>query len=325
MTIMITGGSGFVGLNIAHRLLSQGKHVVMFDRNPKPESSGLTLEGLSGEISWVRGNVTDRTEIIDAISKHSVRTLVHGAAITAGQAREVTQAKEIVEVNLIGTINVLEAALHCRLDRVVQLGTGSVYGSSVKTSGVLDEQLDAPIPESLYGITKYAAERTALRYRSTRDLNVTVARLGVVFGRYEYDTGVRDTLSAPLVLAMAAEQGRHAKVYSDLPDDWVYAADVALAVDLLLHSSRSTDAVYHVSTGGTWSISDWCKRLGAAYPDFTYELVEQQSQADVGRLTPSKRPPFAIDRISHDLGYHPQYPLATAFDDYLTWRQSLRG
>ena len=324
MSIMITGGSGFVGLNIAHRLLSDGKQVVMFDRNPQPESLGLAFDCLPGKISWVTGSVTDRAQLIEAARQHEVRTLVHGAAITAGQAREVTQAKEIVEVNLIGTVNVLETSLHCGLERVVQLGTGSVYGSGVKKAGFLDEQLDIPVPESLYGITKYAAERTALRYRSTRNLNVTVARLGVVFGRYEYDTGVRDTLSAPLALAIMAEQGKHAKVYAGLPDDWVYAADVALAVDLLLHHSKPADAVYHVSTGGTWSIGDWCKKLSEAHPDFTYEMVEQQSQADVGRLTPSKRPAFSIDRIHRDLGYTPQYPLASAFDDYLAWRQALQ-
>lgn len=323
MTIMITGGSGFVGLNIAHRLLSQGKHVVMFDRNAQPESLGLTFDSLPGKISWITGSVTDRTHLIDAATQHDVRALVHGAAITAGQAREVAQAREIAEVNLLGTINVLETALHCQLERVVQLGTGSVYGSSVKKEGLLDEQNDIPSPESLYGITKYAAERTALRYRTTRNLNVTVARLGVVFGRFEYDTGVRDTLSAPLMLAIMAESGKHAKVYRGMPDDWVYAADVALATDLLLHSNKPTDAVYHVSTGGTWSIADWCKKLGQTYPDFTYEMVEQQSQADVGRLTPSKRPPFSIDRIHRDLSYSPRYPLAQAFDDYLAWRQAL--
>lgn len=322
MTIMITGGSGFVGLNIAERLLAQNKDVLIFDRNPRPQSLGLSLEHLPGTLSWVTASVTDRSHLIDTIKKFDVHQIVHGAAITAAQTRETSEAPEIAEVNLIGTIQVLEAALHCQIDRVVQLGTGSVYGSQVRKTGVLDEETDIPVPESLYGVTKYAAERTALRYRHTRGLNVTVARLGVVFGRYEYDTGVRDTLSAPLMLASMAEAGTHAKVYADLPDDWVYATDVATGVDLLLERHASS-GLYHLATGHHWSIDLWCRKLQHVYPGFTYEMVETQSQADVGRLTPSKRPIFSIDRISRELGYRPDYMLDAAFEDYLQWRRSL--
>jgi len=323
VTTLITGGSGFVGLNIAERLLTNGHGVVIFDRNPRPEALTQSLEGLPGKLQWVTGNVMDKPELIDALKQYGVKRMVHGAAITAGIDREASQPAEIASVNLIGSINALDAAIQCQLQRVVQLGTGSVYGPSVKREGVLDEELDIPRPESLYGITKYAAELTALRFRSTRNLNVSVARLGVVFGRYEYDTGVRDTLSAPLALAALADRREHAKVYAGIPDDWVYATDVAIAVELLLYTHKPTSPVYHVSTGGAWSVTQWCERLTKAYPGFSYELIENQAQATVGRLTPSKRPPFSIDRISQEVGYRPTYEMDNAFTDYLMWRRSL--
>jgi len=323
MTTLITGGAGFVGLNIAEKLLASGQDVVMFDRSPQPTSLGLELDGLPGRLAWLTGSVTDMPSIVIAIKTHHVTHVVHGAAITAGITREATQASDIAAVNLLGTINVLEASVRCEIPRVVQLGTGSVYGPTVKREGLLDEERDLPKPESLYGITKYAAELTALRYRTTRNLNITVARLGVVFGRYEYDTGVRDTLSAPLTLARMAQDGEHAKVFDGLPDDWVYASDVATAIHQLLQHSRTPSPVYHVSTGGAWSIQDWCERLKAAYPGFTYELVKQQDQANVGKLTPSKRPPFSIERITRDIGYRPAYLAEQAFEDYHRWHRLL--
>ena len=323
MTTLITGGSGFVGLNIAERLLTNGHGVVIFDRNPRPEALTQSLQGLPGKLQWVTGDVMDKPGLIDAIKQHGVRRMVHGAAITAGVDREASQPAEIASVNLIGSINALDAAVQCQLQRVVQLGTGSVYGPSVKRTGLLDEELDIPRPESLYGITKYAAELTALRFRNTRHLNVSVARLGVVFGRYEYDTGVRDTLSAPLALAALADRREHAKVYAGIPDDWVYATDVAIAVETLLLTQKPTAPVYHVSTGGAWSVRQWCERLTKAYPGFSYELIENQAQATVGRLTPSKRPPFSIARLSQDIGYRPAYEIDNAFTDYLSWRRSL--
>jgi len=323
MTTLITGGAGFVGLNIAERLLMSGQDVVIFDRSPQPTCLGLALDGLPGKLAWVTGSVTDLSDIIRAIKANQVTQVVHGAAITAGIIREATQASDIAAVNLLGTINVLDAAVRCELPRVVQLGTGSVYGPTVKREGMLDEERDQPKPESLYGITKYAAELTALRYRNTQNLNVTVARLGVVFGRYEYDTGVRDTLSAPLALAGMAQRGEHAKVFDGLPDDWVYATDVAVAIERLLQEAKTPSPVYHVSTGGVWSVSDWCERLESAFPGFSYELVKQQDQANVGKSTPSKRPPFSIDRITRETGYRPAYLAERAFEDYHRWYKEL--
>lgn len=323
MTTLITGGAGFVGLNIAQQLLNHGEDVVIFDRSSQPASLGLALDDLPGKLRWVVGSVTDAGSLETAIEEHGVNRLVHGAAITAGINREATQASDIAGVNLLGTINALEAAVRCKLPRVVQLGTGSVYGPSVKPEGLLDENRDLPKPESLYGITKYAAELTALRYRNTRSLNVTVARLGVVFGRYEYDTGVRDTLSAPLALEGIAQRGEHAKVFEGLPDDWVYAHDVAMAIDLLLRSENLPSPVYHVSTGGAWSVRDWCERLKAVYPAFSYELVPNQTDATVGRFTPSKRPPFSVDRMAREVGYRPAFLAARAFEDYHGWHTSL--
>lgn len=325
MTTLITGGAGFVGLNIAERLLTNGQDVVIFDRSTQPTSLGLALDKLPGKLEWVTGSVIDMPSIMRVFHRHDVTRVVHGAAITAGIIREATQASDIAAVNLLGTINVLEAAVRCEMPCVVQLGTGSVYGPTVKHKGLLDEERDLPKPESLYGITKYAAELTALRYRTTRDLNVTVARLGVVFGRYEYDTGVRDTLSAPLALAGMAQRGEHAKVFDGLPDDWVYANDVAMAVEQLLQESRTPSPVYHVSTGSAWSIRDWCERLREAYPGFSYELVNQQDQANVGKLTPSKRPPFSIERMTRELGYQPTYLAEKAFEDYHRWYGQLTG
>ena len=322
MTVMITGGCGFVGLNIAHHLLAKGQDVLIVDRNPIPGQVAFQADALPGKLTVATADVTDRQVIETSIRAYGVNAVVHGAAITAGLEREASQSDQIVEVNLIGTIRVLEAALSCGVSRVVQLGTGSVFGSSVKAQGWLDEVTDIPVPDSMYGITKYAAERTAIRFRNTRGLNVTVARLGVVFGRYEYDTGVRDTLSAPLALAKLAQKSQHARVYAGLPDDWVYAEDVAIAVDLLLQQRQTAD-VYQVSAGATWSVGAWCERLKNIYPDFTYELVHQQADADVGRLTPTRRPPFSIARLSRDVEYEPRFLLEKAFDDYMQWHEAL--
>jgi nucleoside-diphosphate-sugar epimerase len=322
MTTLITGGAGFVGLNIASELLLAGQDVVIFDLGEIKSSAHVDLLQGPGQLTLEKGSVLDKEHLVRCIDKYHITQVVHGAAITAGLAREQTQAAQIVQVNTIGTVNVLDACLQKNVQRVVSLGTGSVYGSTVKKEGTLDEVTDLPEPQTLYGISKYAAERIALRYRDTRGLDIVVARLGVVFGRYEHDTGLRDTLSAPLILgqlALQAKDAKVAKVYRHLPNDWVYATDVARAVKLLLNASLTPSPVYHIATGQAWSIESWCKKLSAYFPEFRYELVEDQSQAAVGRVTPSARPCFSIDRLRRELGYEPCFLLDAAFDDYAQW------
>lgn len=321
MTVLITGGAGFVGLNIARQLLELGQHVVSYGLEAPPSWAMRHLEKLDGQITVKTGDVRDRDQLCETMQNYGVRRVVHGAAVTAGLSREASNAQLIAAVNLGGTIEVLEAALKSGIERVVQLGSGSVYGTSVKQQGWLDETDDVPLPDSLYGITKYAAERTALRYRQTRELDVVVARLGVVFGRWEYDTGVRDTLSIPLALTQLAEAGGHARFRAELPNDWVYVTDVANAVVRLLQSPSVPQPLYHVSSGQRWSAVSWCERLREHYPSFSFEVVDDLNKANVGQQAPVPRPPFSIARIQADMDYRVQFHEPEAFSDYIAWRK----
>ena len=162
-----------------------------------------------------------------------------------------------------------------------------------------------------------AAERTGLRYRATRGLDLVVGRLGVVFGRWEYDTGVRDTLSLPLALTAMARAGGTARFYRDLPNDWVYATDVAEALVRLLDAPSLPRPVYHIGSGKRWSPVSWCERLRQSYPAFNYELVDTREDANVGVAAPSPRPPFSIANLQGDLAYQPQFGEVEALQDYL--------
>lgn len=320
MSVLITGGAGFVGLNIAERLLAKGQSVVCLGLETAPPAAAEAFGTLPGRYASVTGDVRDAARLRDVLQEHSVDLVVHGAAITAGLAREAQQSRLIVDVNLGGTIEVLEAALQHGVRRVIHLSSGSVFGASVKAEGTLDEEADIPVPDSLYGITKYAAERVALRYRTTRGMDVVAARVGVAFGRWEYDTSVRDTLSIPLALGKLAEAGMHAALYERIPDDWVYATDVADAIVRLLEAPFATRPLYHVGTGRRWSAVRWCDQLRAAHPAFSYSVVSDPAEANVGRQTPVPRPPFSVDRLARDLGFHARFDEESAFADYSAWR-----
>lgn len=324
MAVLITGGCGFVGINAALHLLRRGEEVVLFGPAPPPSAALAALQRAAGRLHVVAGDVGIAADLDALLETHAVDRVIHGAAITADMHRERRAARDIFMVNLIGTVELLEAAVRHQVRRVVQLGTGSIFGAAGRAADILDEQTSAALPETLYGISKFAAERTGLRYRQTRGLNLTVVRLGMVFGRWEYDTGVRDTLSMPLQLLRVAENHGTAVIHSEAGDDWVYSVDVARGLAAVLDLPASPEPIYHLSAGRRWSMDDWCARLKKRFPRFNYRFSAVLEECTLGRNKPAPRSPMSITRIARDAGYAPAYLPAQAFADYMAWYAETR-
>jgi nucleoside-diphosphate-sugar epimerase len=323
MSVIITGGAGFVGLNIASRLLERGDHVVLFDLNAPPGWALRALQATgAGQLDIVTGDVCDQRDLDAAIADHGATRLVHAAAITADIHRERRAARMIADVNIGGTIEMLEAALRHKITRVVQLSTGSVFGTSGTATPLLDEA-DLPSPDSLYSITKFAAERIGLRYRKTRGLDLVAARLGMVFGRYEYDTGRRDTLSLPLQLVQSAERGAEAILPVGAGGDWAYATDIADGIIALLDASGGEE-LYHLSSGHSWSADDWANCLTGHFPGFRWHTSADPAQVTIGRSAPTPRSLFSIERMRRDNGFAPKFDLDAACKDLVTWRTNFK-
>jgi len=325
MAVLITGGAGFIGLNAAEQLLARGEAVVLFGPAPPPAVALTLLRQMPGRLHLALGDVSVAADIDAAFGAHAVDRIIHAAAITADLAREQRAAREIITVNLLGTVEILEAALRHKVSRVVQIGTGSIFGEAGQASAELDEQVSAVLPETLYGISKFAAERTGLRYRNTRALNLTVVRLGMVFGRWEYDTGVRDTLSMALQLLQVAEAGGEAVIHTEAANDWVYSVDVARGLVAVLDLAETPDPVYHLSAGLRWSLVDWCTRLRRRYPLFRFRMSTKLDECTLGRNKARMRSPMSIARIRRDALYAPAFPPDQAFDDFLAWRETAKN
>lgn len=111
MKIVIFGGTGFVGLNLAEVLLARGHDVTLYDRKQLPEGAERSLADYGGRLTVVQGEITD-VERIDALVKQGFDTIVLGAAITAGDHLERTNTSRILEINVMAQMPVLNAAAH---------------------------------------------------------------------------------------------------------------------------------------------------------------------------------------------------------------------
>ena len=321
MSTLVTGGAGFVGLNLLEALLGRGESVVAFDAKPLPAAAAEDLALLPGRLHVVSGDVRDRNAIVRAMVTHVVDRLIHAAAVTAGPERDAADPGGIAEINLVGTIRALEAARERGLKRVLHVSSGAVYGDlGIVPGNQLDEVTELPRPVGMYPITKYAAERTCLRLGALWGMDIVVGRLAMVFGRWEYETGARDRMALPLQTARLAIRGEEARILRvEEQRDWIYGPDVAAGLISLLDAPQLASRVFHVGTGMPWDIGDWCERLVTAYRGFRYRFVTDPAAANVLPLSSTGRSPFRVERIRSEAGFAPRYPLDLAFDDYTTW------
>ena len=319
MSVLITGGSGFIALNLAEVLLRRSEEVVLFSRHSPPEIVLQTFQSLEGKLHTVKGDVRDRTSLERAFQDYHVDRVFHAAVITANQERERRDFRSIIEVNLLGTAEVLEVSRQAGIQRFVYLSSSSVYGKNAFRSKILDEEETLPLPETLYAITKYAGEQASLRFKRLWNMDLTVARVGTVFGPWERDTGVRDTLSPQMQTTQMAIQGKAAV----LPGSWPKRLGLQSRCcgRPCRHSRRERlhYDVYNIGPGVEWTIETWCSKLKENYPGFSYRLASGQEVSNINYHLPQDRAPFAIKRLVEDIGFKPQFGLDEAFMDYVKW------
>ncbi len=321
MAILITGGTGFVALNLAEALVARGERVALFAADPPPPPARAAFERLSGRVIAELGDVRDQPALERLMQAAEIDQIVHAAAVAPGPARERRDARAVLEVNLLGTLALLQAAERHPIRRVVLLSSAAVYGVHAFRQGALDEDTPA-LPDGIYGTSKFAAERVALRTKALSGLDVVVARLGPVFGPWESQGPHRDLMSAPYQALVLAIEGRPIVLPRPGLRDWVYSRDAADGIVRLLDAHRLAHEVYHVGSGARWSVEDWCGRLARRYPGTAFGVSPDPTAATVDFGAASDPAALAIDRIADELGFRPRFDLDAAFADYMRWLDS---
>ena len=215
-----TGGTGFVGLNLVEALLARGDRVVILSNQPLPQMAEPAFARLPGRLTLVTGDVRDARLVGDAVKRHAVERIVHGAAVTADRRREARSPALILEVNLLGLVHILEAARAAGVLRVVLIGSAAAYGQRLWQEQRLSEEASVD-PDTLYSISKAASEQILWRLGDLYRLSVVVGRLATVFGPFEWPGGWRDTPSPILQVTDIARAGGRALLPRDDRRDWL--------------------------------------------------------------------------------------------------------
>lgn len=189
-TVLVTGAGGFIGSHLAERLLSLGARVRAFvhynSRNDPGFLSGLESE--SDRLRIVTGDICDPDAVRRAAEGAEV--IFHLAALV-GIPYSYQHVHQVVEVNTMGTLNVLTAAREMGVRRIVHTSTSEVYGSALK---VPIDELHPKQPQSPYSASKIAADALALSHHLSFELPVTVCRPFNTYGPRQSDRAIIPTL-----------------------------------------------------------------------------------------------------------------------------------
>jgi UDP-glucose 4-epimerase len=317
MKILVFGGTGFVGLNIAAALLTRGHAVTLFDRAGLPIAAAKDFVAHAGRLTAIQGDVTDHQAVEAAIAAgHDA--IILGAAITAGPEREASDPETILQVNLLAQTPILIAARRSRVKRIINLSSAAAYGTTAFRNVLLDEDT-ACDPVSLYAITKLASEKVAARLAALWQTEIISVRLSAVFGPWERTNDVRDTPSPQAQILAALQAGREAVLPRPGVRDWIYPVDVAEAVALLVDASKPKHRLYNISTGAEWSALQWGQQLAALHPGFICRLTEAGEAPTVDLHSPADRAPLSVSRLADEFGWRARFGCVDSAADLSAW------
>jgi nucleoside-diphosphate-sugar epimerase len=319
--VLVTGGCGFVLAATARDLLRAlpSARVTVVDRSAP---SSLVREFFSAEaerVAFAQADVCDRDSLPDIDATH----VVHGATVTFDPYCEGETPREYVDVNVGGTVNMLEWARRRPVRRFVYVSSGSVYGSATRWSpqGAQDE--DGPFePTELYALTKYAAERIALRYGEIFPLDVRSVRLSAVFGPMERPTPARSSMSLVYRAMRACVEGRPLVLTPRslaAGVDLVSSEDVGAAIRQVLVAERLTHAAFNVAGGRLTPVGDLLAELAEVVPGMSWTTDGDRFDADLDPAQVRARfAAYSTDRIAAEAGWRPR-PLGDQLRAYADW------
>ena len=194
MSILITGGTGWVGTGLAHRLVERGEDIILFDIAPQIER----VADIKDNVKVVQGDQKIWPEVLNVVKENNVEGVFHLANIPGGllprsppsfisDANRKLATKDlgrhplaVYEGNVAGTNNVLEAARLFAVKRVVFTSSMMSYGLGIPTETITDETLQRP--SSVYGVSKLCGELLGRFYRKRFDLDFRCIRYPNIFG-----------------------------------------------------------------------------------------------------------------------------------------------
>jgi UDP-glucose 4-epimerase len=301
MRVLVTGGAGFIGSHLTDALLVRGDEVAVLDNL----SSGRTGR-LDPQVTVHKLSITDAAALTSAVTAVRPDLICHLAAQIDVRA-SVDSPAEDARVNILGTVNLLEAARVAGARVLFASSGGALYGRDAPIPSLEDV---LPLPESPYGIAKYCAEQYIGLYNRLHGTRHCVLRLANVYGPRQDPAGDAGVITIFCARALAGEQPT---IYGDGTQtrDYVYVRDAVQA--FLTAGDNGRPGTWNIGAGVEVSVLDLVAIIGGVAGRGMRPAFAAPRAGELHRSA------VAADRAASELGWRAATPLAEGVRRVYHW------
>ena len=302
MRYLVTGGAGFIGSNLVRALVAEGQEVTILDN--LQSGYRINVDG-SARVRFIEGDVRREQDVARAME--GCETVFHLAA-SVGNKRSIDSPIDDAEINVIGTLRVLEAARRAKVKKIVASSSAGIFGE-LRTLPIRE---DHPIePDSPYGCSKLCEEKQCLAYAKLYGIDVVCLRYFNVYGPNQRFDAYGNVIP---IFVFRLLRGEGIEIYGDGEQtrDFVNVADV---VQANIKAARGVGVwgAYNLGSGTRVSINRLVELIATA--------SGIQPRVQRGPMRPGDvRDSLAdISKARTTLGYEPAVPLVDGLAEYVDW------
>ncbi|MGP0092020.1 MAG: NAD-dependent epimerase/dehydratase family protein [Xanthobacteraceae bacterium] len=312
MRVLITGGMGVIGAETSRKFVQEGHRPLIYARHRDEKLLADILDRVDIEL----GDVLDLPRFLDVIKRHKVTHVVHAAAFVGA----VSQANPAlsVQVNVMGMINVLEAARLMDVRRVVYTSAKGVYGPVLGEHGFPKYR---PMPEDMpknpkriYDSAKLMGEHAGIYYAENMGIDVVILRFATTYGPGKTTRHGKMGVTSQIVENPFHGLPFHHPQGGEEKDDFIYNKDSALGIYLATTAGKLTNRVFNIGSGVGQTLNDFATVLRRHIPNADIRIGPGLNF--LGMPYPAHGI-YDISRARAELGFEPQYDLEHGIIDYL--------
>lgn len=315
MAILVTGCAGFIGSHVSRALLEAGESVIGIDNlndyyNPAWKQENIDSLSDFGNFTFFKGDITDAAFLESITTDQPFTSIVHLAA-RAGVRPSIDQPALYTQVNVQGTLHLLDFAVKRGVPQFVFASSSSVYGNQTKVP--FSESDPANDPISPYAATKKAGEMLCKTYAHLYGIQTTCLRFFTVYG-----PGGRPDM-APYLFTEALFNERPIHQFGDgsTQRDYTFIDDIVQGVVAAVRTPKPF-AIYNLGNNQTVSLRDFITTLEGVSGITAQIVIEDPKPGDVP-LTYAD-----ISKAQAELGYEPTTNIEAGLSQFVEWYREFR-
>jgi UDP-glucuronate 4-epimerase len=306
--VLITGAAGFIGSHLSERLLDEGNSVIGIDNFNDAYDPQIKRRNISDclnnqNFQLIEADIRDQSAMDKALE--GIETVVHLAAM-AGVRPSIAQPMLYCDVNINGTIGLLEAAQKNKVDKFIFGSSSSVYGNNEKVPFSEDDNVDFPI--SPYAATKKACELICHTHHHIHGINITCLRFFTVYGpRQRPDLAIHK-------FSKLIEQDKPIPVFGDgsMMRDFTYIEDIIEGIVASMSKCKGFN-IYNLGESQPISVNDLIGEIEKALGKKAAREYLPPQPGDVNRTYAD------ITKATNELGYKPSTSIPEGLAKFITW------